>query len=53
MPRTSRGFEEGQRRQTRMESEPEEFRNEPRELIDAGERVVVVAEISAIGKQIR
>ena len=51
--RTFRGLEGLRSRLTRIDAEFDRFRNEPLELIDAGERVVVVFEMSAIGRQSR
>jgi ketosteroid isomerase-like protein len=46
-----RGLEELRHRLTTIDSELDDFRNEPLELIDAGERVVVVSTISGIGRR--
>ena len=47
--RVFRAHDELERALTRTESEFDDFRPEPLELIDAGDRVVVVIEITAIG----
>jgi ketosteroid isomerase-like protein len=51
--RVFRGREGIERVLTQTDDEFDEFRQEPLELIDAGDRVAVVFEISAIGKQSR
>jgi ketosteroid isomerase-like protein len=50
-PRVIRGQKELARRDTRVDESFDEFRQEPLEFMDAGDRVVVVFEITAVGKQ--
>jgi ketosteroid isomerase-like protein len=45
------GLEEFRRRMTLIDDEFDAFRNEPLEYVDAGERIVVVTEISGIGRR--
>jgi ketosteroid isomerase-like protein len=51
LPRVTRGLDEYERRQVREDAELARFRLETLELIDAGERVVMVFQVSATGRQ--
>jgi hypothetical protein len=52
-PPVLRGHEGAEHLLALLDSEFDEFRAEPQEFIDAGERVAVLAAMSAIGKQSR
>ncbi len=52
-PLVFRGHEGIERFVTQTDDDFDEFRQEPQEFIDAGDRVVIVFEITAIGKQSR
>ena len=53
LQRVDRGRGEPLPRQSGLDADLDEFRAEPLEVLDAGERVVCILEMTAIGKQSR